>query len=220
MKIKQELLLGKLPDHFDPETLFPPFNDNALQVVLQSSLCPKPKFLSTLVALGANVNHHNRLGRQPLHDAIGLGTEIIKVLLNDNAEINGTKHGDWTPLMLAAHKGILDEVQLLIHSGADCNLKNSAGFTAFHLACQCDHNDAVCLFLAKTSDIQTRAYNQRSALFTAVKHGNVDTVKLILSTCQTNVQTHEHGVSIFDNAMEGPGESRDAMLALLNTLQK
>jgi ankyrin repeat protein len=130
------------------------------------------------------------------------------------------KHGDWTPVMIAAHKGLLEEVQLLLRYGADANLKNSAGFTAFHLACQCDHNDAVCLYLANVSDIHTRANNQRSALFTAVKHGNVETVKLILkSSPPEQVQTNEHGVSIFENAREGPGDTMEEMMTILSALQ-
>lgn len=211
--IKQKLLNGQLCDNFDPNLLFPPFNDNALQVILQAGN-PDLDLIESLIDMKVNINNHNRLGRQPLHDAIGLGVNVVHILLQNGAEVDGMKHGDWTALMIAAHKGLLEEVQLLLKYQASTEIRNSTGFTAFHLACQRDFNDKVCLFLADYSDIATRANNQRSALFTAAKHGNVATVRLMLLKL-TNIVTMEHGVSLIDNVMEGPIKVRQEMLNVI-----
>ncbi|CAG8730310.1 5370_t:CDS:2, partial [Acaulospora morrowiae] len=62
---------------------------------------------------GGNAMAVNDHGRQPLHEAIE-SLECVSYLCEQNVDVNCMKRGDWTPLMIAAMKGRLDIVKVLI----------------------------------------------------------------------------------------------------------
>jgi ankyrin repeat protein len=88
-----------------------------------------------LIARDADVN---KPGWTPLHYAAS-GTQpqqaaIIALLLENHAFIDAASPNGTTPLMMAAHYGTSESVQLLLKEGADPSLKNQLGLTAADFA--------------------------------------------------------------------------------------
>jgi len=88
-----------------------------------------------LLARDADVN---KTGWAPLHYAASAGspqhTQIIALLLENHAYIDAASPNGTTPLMMAAHYGSTESVQLLLDEGADPTLKNQLGLTAYDFA--------------------------------------------------------------------------------------
>lgn len=88
-----------------------------------------------LIARDADVN---KTGWTPLHYAASAGSAmhvtIIALLLENHAYIDAPSPNGTTPLMMAAHYGSAEAVQLLLDEGADPTLKNQLGLTAADFA--------------------------------------------------------------------------------------
>jgi len=59
---------------------------------------------------------------------------LLQLLIDDHARVNVQNAKGMSPLHIAAKKGFIKLVQFLIHHGADVQLVNSQGQTAFDLA--------------------------------------------------------------------------------------
>ncbi len=88
----------------------------------------------------------NKAGWTPLHYAASAGspqhTQIISLLLERHAYIDAASPNGTTPLMMAAHYGSTDAVQLLLQEGADPTLKNQLGLTATDFAMRASRADS------------------------------------------------------------------------------
>lgn len=92
----------------------------------------KVDWVAELINAGAQVN---QTGWTALHYAAAIGDEqIIAVLLEYHAYIDAESPNQTTPLMMAARKGDLPAVRLLVEEGADLSLKNMVGMTALDFA--------------------------------------------------------------------------------------
>ena len=99
-----------------------------------------------LIKREADVNHP---GWTALHYAASGGhTEIIRLLLDENAYIDAESPNGTTPLMMAARYGNNKAVQLLIEEGADIQLKNQLGLSAIDFAKQGNRPDSLGLLEA------------------------------------------------------------------------
>lgn len=91
--------------------------------------------VKVLLARDADVN---KTGWAPLHYAASAGSpqhaQIISLLLERHAYIDAASPNGTTPLMMAAHYGSTEAVQLLLEEGADPTLKNQLGLTATDFA--------------------------------------------------------------------------------------
>lgn len=98
--------------------------------------------VQALLARDADVN---KTGWTPLHYA-ATGSqpqqpEIIALLLEHHAFIDAESPNGTTPLMMAAHYGTRESVQLLLDEGADPSLKNQLGLTAAAFALRANRKD-------------------------------------------------------------------------------
>lgn len=85
-----------------------------------------------LIAKDADVN---KPGWTPLHYAATHGhLDVIRLLLKHHAYIDAQSPNGTTALMMAAHYGTPQAVQLLLEAGADATLKNKLGLTAVDFA--------------------------------------------------------------------------------------
>jgi ankyrin repeat protein len=96
-----------------------------------------------LIKRDADINHP---GWTALHYAASGGhTEIIRLLLDENAYIDAESPNGTTPLMMAARYGNSKAVQLLIEEGSDIQLKNQLGLGAIDFAKQGNRPDSLAL---------------------------------------------------------------------------
>ncbi len=138
-----------------------------------------------LIEKGANINISAQYGGTALtkiadRPLFPNQIEIIKLLLENNADINYRISRGKTTLILASQYGNLELVKLLVEKGADLNLKDEinnaqmGGYTALIMAAQKNHLEIVKFLVENGADInlkdnagytalmKARAYNQNN----------------------------------------------------------
>ncbi|XP_041469265.1 uncharacterized protein LOC121419047 isoform X4 [Lytechinus variegatus] len=102
------------------------FHDVLLQSIAQS----KAEQVKQLLDSGLDINNKDEAtgGNTALHWAASFsGLEIIKILLEYNADLNATNSDGTTPLHDAVLRGDVDIVKELVAGGADINTKATGG---------------------------------------------------------------------------------------------
>ena len=67
------------------------------------------------------------------------GEQTVKVLLDRSAKVNRRDNRGWTALMIAAERGHLGVVRILLAAGADPKLRSKDGKTPYMVARQARH---------------------------------------------------------------------------------
>nr|XP_023010643.2 ankyrin repeat and SAM domain-containing protein 1A isoform X5 [Maylandia zebra] len=181
--------------------------------------------LSSLLSIwrGPNVNCVDSTGYTPLHHAALNGhSEVVEVLLRNEALTNIADNKGCYPLHLAAWKGDEHIVKLLIHQGPShpklneqssvdhkefkrcgpfdpyINAKNNDNETPLHCAAQYGHSRVVRLLLEELTDPTMRNNKFETPLDLAALYGRLEVVKLLLSahpnllSCNTKKHTPLH----------------------------
>lgn len=90
-----------------------------------------------LIFKGADVNQplNGDSGIRPIHLAVaGNHTDIVRMLIENNVQINIQHHTGITPLHYAAKNGNAEMLVVLLEEGADLNIAMEDGLLAEHLA--------------------------------------------------------------------------------------
>ncbi|XP_077597033.1 ankyrin repeat and SAM domain-containing protein 1A isoform X2 [Stigmatopora nigra] len=181
--------------------------------------------LSSLLSIwrGPNVNCLDSTGYSPLHHAALNGhSEVVELLLRNEALTNIADNKGCYPLHLAAWKGDEHIVRLLIHQGPSqpkineqssvdhkefkrcgpfdpyINAKNNDNETPLHCAAQYGHSQVVQLLLEELTDPTMRNNKFETPLDLAALYGRLEVVKLLLSahpnllSCNTKKHTPLH----------------------------
>uniref|UniRef100_A0A672L6X7 Ankyrin repeat and sterile alpha motif domain containing 1A n=1 Tax=Sinocyclocheilus grahami TaxID=75366 RepID=A0A672L6X7_SINGR len=134
---------------------------------------------------GPNVNCVDSTGYTPLHHAALNGhSEVVEVLLRNEALTNIADNKGCYPLHLAAWKGDQRIVKLLIHQGPShpkLNEQNNDNETPLHCAAQYGHTQVVQLLLEELTDPTMRNNKFETPLDLAALYGRLEVVKLLLS---------------------------------------
>ncbi len=132
-----------------------------------------------------------------LHDALKSGDqEKVATLLHDGANIE-EYNGPWTPLMVAAWRGNVDLIRLLLDHGANLYAVNIEGHSALHMAAMRGGADAVRLLVRRGADVNVATLGGRMPLHLAAAHCNRNIVQ---NTCAALL---EAGADV--NARSGSG---------------
>jgi hypothetical protein len=83
--------------------------------------------------------------------------------------------------MMAAQRGAIEGIQLLIEKGADVNSKDGAGETALMFACSSGNARAVQLLIERGADVKVRSKRNETALGFAATAGVQASVKMLLA---------------------------------------
>ena len=111
------------------------------------------------ISRGLDLNTVTEDGFSPLHRAVEgdpnteretENLEIIELLLNKGADVNGKDDNDDTPLHLSINRNISE---LLIEHGADVNVKDSFGSTPLHSIIFNEDKDWVALLITNGADL-------------------------------------------------------------------
>ncbi|KAI8649883.1 Helo-like-N domain-containing protein [Fusarium sp. Ph1] len=105
-----------------------------------------------LLKAGANPNHASNDGRNAMYWALYCGNvELFKLLVQNGGDVNYRwQHDECTLIMMAAERGNMDILRVLMDAGADVGGQNKNGETALGLAQQKNKKQAVEL-LQKTA---------------------------------------------------------------------
>jgi ankyrin repeat protein len=91
-----------------------------------------------LLKAGANPNHASNDGRNAMYWALYCGNaELFKLLVQHGGDVNYRwQHDECTLVMMAAERGNMDILRVLVDAGADIGGQNKNGETALDLAQQ------------------------------------------------------------------------------------
>lgn len=132
-------------------------------------------------------------GVTPLHLAIESNQlEIVRILLEQGAEINIITKEGYSPLHTASQRGNIDILKLLllkedanIHEHLQksdyYNIEYNLRGNAFHIAAICGHLNVVRLFLDHKANIDGMTKEHETAVYLAAEYGHLEIVQLLLS---------------------------------------
>nr|XP_053649353.1 transient receptor potential channel pyrexia-like isoform X1 [Cherax quadricarinatus] len=144
--------------------------------------------VQTLLDEGANVEARDNMGFSALHLAAESGSEeVLQVLLKNGARVGGSWDWDcneeFTPLMLAARRGCMGGVKLLLAAGANVNAGlNTSGETALHHAVRAASTDCVQILISAGATINPTLLYSETPLHIAVSEGLSDIVDVLLDS--------------------------------------
>jgi ankyrin repeat protein len=102
--------------------------------------------------------------------------EIVKLLLENGADINLPSNGNYTPLISAVRNGHLETVKLLLENGPDISVPNNYVCGLLNSAAKNGHLEIIKLLLENGTDIN----NQNSNGWTPLNSAANKIVKLLL----------------------------------------
>ncbi|OWF52231.1 uncharacterized protein LOC110448031 [Mizuhopecten yessoensis] len=139
----------------------------------------------------ANPNQTRLLGLvAPIVMASALGNnDIVKVLLDNGADVNMTIRGGETPLHHAAKEGHLDVVQTLLDKQADLNAQDEKGERSLTLAAQNGHADVVKYLLKCGADMYHKNHFGFDSWYYAMAQHN-EIVLRVLTEHYTNLRSN------------------------------
>ena len=120
------------------------FNDSNNTPLTISCFWGFPKSVSLLLEYGANPMKRNKEGMVPLE--ITNSIKCMKALLEYGVNIDYKNKEGFTRLMKASYLGNEEIVEFLINNGANINIRNNRGETAYDLAYKSDRLD-ICKLL-------------------------------------------------------------------------
>ena len=149
-----------------------------------------------LIEHGANVDLQDENGNTALHHTLygsDVSCEILSCLTGSGADVNGVNKVKHTPLMIAAKRGHLNALTLLIKHGAqDVDLQDSDGYTALHYAVY--SSDISCEILSCLigigADVNARTNNGVTPLMIAAEEGHINAVTSLVK-CGANVDLQD-----------------------------
>ncbi|XP_063705994.1 ankyrin repeat and KH domain-containing protein mask-like isoform X2 [Culicoides brevitarsis] len=140
--------------------------------------------VSLLLDRKANVEHRAKTGLTPLMEAASGGyIEVGRVLLDKGADVNAAPvpSSRDTALTIAADKGHLKFVELLLMRNAAVEVKNKKGNSPLWLAANGGHLGVVELLCNANADIDSQDNRKVSCLMAAFRKGHTKVVKWMVN---------------------------------------
>ena len=134
--------------------------------LMECSRTGKLESVKSLVASDTEINaKENRQGHTALMwAAAAKHADIVGVLIEHGAEVNGRSKGGFTPLMFAVQQGDMDAARMLLAAGADVNGATPDGDTPLLLASAGGHEELAIFLLDKGANANAADLNGITAL--------------------------------------------------------
>ena len=131
-------------------------------------------------------------GRTPLSYAVSRGhLDVVKLLLQYNANIDFKDNEGRTPLSRAASSGYLAMVKLLIQHNADIDSKDIKGRTPLFYAAFGNDVLVVKLLYEETSNADQKDEDGRTPFSYAVRFGNLEVVKFLVERGDIDINSKD-----------------------------
>ena len=142
---------------------------------------------------------------QDLCDAAQDGyVDVVRLLLDRGAEVNGQASGEMTPIHYAAWYAHADVVRLLLDRGAEVNVKDNAGLTPLHYAAKDVYVDVIMLLLNRGADVNAKDNDGWTPLHDATWDGHADVAVVLLDRgAQVNVKDNAGKTPLHHAAVKG-----------------
>lgn len=168
-----------------------------------------PEIAELLIRRGADVHLNNNIfGTCPIHVAVNNGdTCITKLLLDSGSPLNPRSARSMTPLMIASARGQLDLVELLLERGAPVNEQEGPPTSSDVIDSFTQVSQEVRQALSLPQVFELEIFVERvgrgsTALHMAVKQGDVEVVKTLMSYGADPNLRNDRGESALDMANE------------------
>jgi cytohesin len=166
-----------VPATIDPSV---PADEQLLQAIIDGDTA----LADAAVEAGADIEATEpRLKLRPLHiAATNDESEIISLLIEAGAEIDGLAVGDLTPLHVAARSGSAGAVDTLLGAGSDPTLLSNESLpqAPLHMAARGGHVEAIEVLLDFGVDVDQLEDTDSTALMYASSQGHADAVAFLL----------------------------------------
>lgn len=114
---------------------------------------------------GINVDKRDANGFTPLHHACKKGArDIVKLLVENNADVNAASNTSITPLHFAASTGNQEIIACLLDAGADVNATDKEGKSVLIYSVLAKKVEAAKFLIAKGADVAVRDNDSRTAV--------------------------------------------------------
>ena len=121
--------------------------------------------MTTIAEGPALVNALNARGETPLHRAALNGhTEVARVLLAREADVNLQDNHGYTPLHCAAERGHTEVARVLLKHRASVDAQGTRGEAPLHVAACCCNTEVAIVLLQNRADVNARDDRGRTAL--------------------------------------------------------
>ncbi|XP_068111834.1 fibronectin type 3 and ankyrin repeat domains protein 1 [Hyperolius riggenbachi] len=117
-----------------------------------------------------------------LHRAVNMNDEeaVINILQSGHVKADIPDKLSFTPLMVAAQKGYLRLVKLLVEHGADVHQENGSGKNSMMLACFSGHLDVVAYLREQGASWESRDRSGCTAMHWAADGGHVEVIRWMI----------------------------------------
>ncbi len=130
----------------------------------------------------ANIHQQRKLGLfSPIVLTAALGyTNIVKILLENGANVNLQVQNGYTPLHHAAENGHVDTIEMLLEHGADIHQETDFGDDALLLAAASHEIEALEVLAASGADIENINKDGKSAWHYAIDAPNQELLEVVV----------------------------------------
>ncbi|XP_063404188.1 uncharacterized protein LOC134687660 [Mytilus trossulus] len=131
----------------------------------------------------SHVNHCRNTDKvSPLYISSAYGyIEVVKMLINNKANINTCDNEECSPLYIACQNGHTEVVQMLINNKADINKCNNEEYSPLYIACYNRHTEVVQMLINNKADINKCRDTGASPVYIACQNGYTEVVQMLIN---------------------------------------
>jgi len=160
------------------------YNKKGLFPLWRSTADNNYEISELLIKYGANVNQVNKV---PPANSTSIELpcqegyfEIVKLLVENDADVNFKGYRDFTPIRIAARNGHLKIVKYLAQNGAHIDIKAMDGATPLEHAASKGHYEIVKFLIEKGANVNNKDKDEDFSLGEAAKRGYLNIIQLLI----------------------------------------